>query len=310
MIIFIYGNDTYRLREKLDFYRNGFLKKYGDMNVSFYDSDFDFNKIKNDVLSFPFLAEKRLVVIKGLLGSKNKDIQKQFSDFLAEVPEETVVLFCEEGEPDKRTSLFKELSKTKVIEKFDYLQGNSLINWIKNEVKKGHGEIDNNAADYLVIQAGNELWKLKAEIAKLLNYKKNIDKTAINLLVKSKTESNIFELMDYIGRKDFKNAEKKLQQITDAGENEIYILTMIIKQIKNLLLVKDLTEKGLGNDEIARKTKMHPFVIKKAVEQNRGFATSELISIYDDLVKTDMAVKTGQKDPRLALDLLLNKICK
>lgn len=309
MILFIYGNDTYRSKEKLDFYKTAYLKKYGDFNVSVYEGDIDPQKVRNDIMSLPFMAEKRLIILKNALASK-KDILENLLDLIDQIPEETVVLFYEEGEPDRRTSLYKKLSKGKHIEVFSHLEGSDLQKWIKKEVLRQNGEIDPQAYNLLSAYIGNDLWQLSRELKKLLSFNKKITKESVEELTKSRPEANIFDMVDALGKKDPRTASKKMHVILESGESEIYLLSMIVRQIRNILLVKDLFDKGLREAEIAKTLKLHPFVVKKAVEQGRNFTFSELKDIYSSLAETDLSIKNGTLEPRLALDLLVQKICK
>src|SRR3989304_9730839 len=138
MIYFVYGTDTYRLKKTIDAMR----EKYEDvsgMNSSVFEGDYDSEKIRSSVMSLPFLADKRLVVIKNIFSGKDID-SKKIAEILDSNPDSTVVLFTQEGEPDKRTALYKRLVKEKSRE-LNLLQGGELIKWIKSETEKNGGQI-------------------------------------------------------------------------------------------------------------------------------------------------------------------------
>jgi DNA polymerase-3 subunit delta len=99
-----------------------------------------------------------------------------------------------------------------------------------------------------------------------------------------------------------------LYQHLEEGENEIYLITMFIRQFRNLLLVKSLAEKGVLNYELAKKTGLHPFVAKKTSDQARNFSAEGLKKIYTKLLDMDISIKTGKITAKMALDMLVMSV--
>jgi DNA polymerase-3 subunit delta len=83
------------------------------------------------------------------------------------------------------------------------------------------------------------------------------------------------------------------------------LLGMIVRQFRIMIQVKELNGQGLNQQEIAAKLKLHRFVVKKAVRQAMNFSMEQLEAIYRKLLETDIAIKTGQMDEVLALDMLV-----
>jgi DNA polymerase-3 subunit delta len=77
---------------------------------------------------------------------------------------------------------------------------------------------------------------------------------------------------------------------------------MYFYQFRNLVKVKPLSEKGMPQAEIATKLKMHPFVVRKSLDQARNFSWPKLKSLYNELCEIDFASKSGKTDIALALD--------
>ena len=67
----------------------------------------------------------------------------------------------------------------------------------------------------------------------------------------------------------------------------------------------DLAERGIASDQATAQLKLHPFVARKTAEQARNFSLPQLEAIYQKLLDTDIAIKTGRHEPMLALDLLV-----
>ena len=304
MIYFLYGNDTYRLKKTIDAMR----EKYGDssgMNSSLYEADYDIEKIRSDMMSLPFLSDKRLVIIKNIISAKGID-GKKIVEMLDKKPDSTVAVFIEEGEPDKRTALFKRLTKEKSKE-LNLLQGGELIKWIKAETAKQGGQIDTKEANMLAGYYGGDLWQLKNEIQKLVSYDKEITEESVEKLSVANINVKIFDLTDAITQKSREKAFKVLSELLDSGENGMYILSMIQWQVRNLALVYDL--KNSNERDIASKAKMNPYIVKKTLSATRKIESIDTIKNYYSLIiEAENDIKTGAKDPDVSLELLVNKL--
>lgn len=379
MILFIYGEDTFRSHQKLIQIKAKFIDaSLGDTNLSTIDcadKDIDYTHITRSVLAMPFLTKSRLVIIKNLLSSGKKKLQEQFLGFLDKIPETTVLVIYESEKVDRRMTLFKALSQTgsarfsapgsrlkpaspKIIkEEFKLLEPYELKKWIKNEVESNGGTIDNMAIDKLIEYVGNDLWRLSNEIQKLISYchsepylgeesrdpsqaQDDIKVKDVELLVRPRVVSNVFDLIDAIGAQNIKKAQSELHKLLDSGGNELYIHTMVVYQFRNLLIIKDLminpksealNSKEIPNNKpqitnkfqisnsndqnkskiinlkskIASQSGLHPFVVDKTMNQAKNYTFERLKEIYQILLDYDIKMKIGQIEPRLALDLLL-----
>ena len=253
---------------------------------------------------------------------KEKIILKYLED-----PQENIKVFFVENNIDKRKKIYKEIVKLEKSNKAEIREflipvNFQFDNWIKKTVEKSGGKIKKETISALAISLGRglaqkdknkkiiqsyNLWEAKSEIEKLISYcdGREITENDVGLLVKSKVDTNIFNLIDKISSKNKRTAVSLLNEQIDKGTNEIYLLTMFVYQFRNLLKVKSLLNSGMSSSEIASKTKMHPFVVQKSVEQCGKFEMNDLKKIYKKLFDADLAIKTGKMNPRLVLDLLV-----
>jgi len=310
MIIFLYGEDTYRSSQKLKKLKKKYIEKYTDTNLEIFEDDFDFGEIKGAITTLPFLAEKRLIIIKNIFTKKDKKLLENITDILNDIPEETILIFWEKGVPDKRTVLFKALVKER-SEEFKKLKGVSLTKWIQEEALGRDLKIDSHNAEKLVVFTGGDLWQIKNEIEKIATYKDKGEITSreIDLLVSARVSINIFDFVDAIGMKNEKKSLTLFHKLLEDGQNEIYILTMIERQVKNLILVID-KKAELSKMQIAKELGLHPFVVEKALLQSRNYSIGELKNIYEKLAKIDSGIKTGRVDSIMAIDMFIKEVCE
>jgi len=313
MIIFLYGQDTYRSHQKLNEIIESYKKIHkSGLNLRYVEGgDFNFEDAKNETQTISMFDEKKLIIFRNTLDSlkeedKSLDFLKKFID------SKDIIVVYEEKEADKRLSLVKFLEKEAKAQEFQFLDGLKLKSWAKNQIEEYGGKIEPSALDKLVEYVGSDLWWLKNEIEKLANYKngKAISTADVDLLVKPKIEPEIFKTIDAIAFNNNqwsgkKQALKLLHDHLEKGDHPLYLLSMINFQFRNLLIIKDLMEKNVPYYSIPKMTKMHPFVVKKTYEQARKFTFQELKKIYQKIFQVDLSIKTGKINPTAALDFLI-----
>ena len=315
MLIFLYGPDTYRSRQKLDeiierykkIHKSGLNLRMVDCLIS------DFQDLKQELETISMFKEKKLIILKNVF--LNSLFEKSFLDYKENllIDKENIILFFEDGEIKQKNGFFQFLKKNSKSQEFNLLSGQSLKNWVKKEVVKYRFKIEDLAIERLILYCGNNLWRLSNEIQKLvaLKLKEKILKICLNdidILVKPEIETDIFETIDAVANKNKKNALGLLKKHLEKGEPPLQLLAMINYQFRNLLIVKDLVDKGVQYHLILKKTGLHPFVIKKSYELCRKFTISELKKIYHKIFQADLDIKTGRIDPETALDLLIVEI--
>lgn len=314
MIIFLYGPDTYRSGEKLKEIIRGYRDKHPS-GLNFRQLEWGFgilNEIKDILSTLSMFDEKKLIIVRGFCLSK-----KEEQDNLVELLEnkevakdvDIIIVFFEMGHPGG--GLFAWLKKkSKMAEDFDYLAGVRLQNWVRKKIQDLGNSISAGAVEKLIGFVGSDLWQMGSEIEKLINYKngKQITESDVDLLVKSNYDPNIFATIDALAARNKNLAYKLMHQHLAQGENELYILTMFIYQFRNLLQIKSLVEEGISSTDLAKKTGLHPFVIKKSWAMLKNFSLDVLKKIYERLLNFDIAIKRGKIEPETVLDLIVAEI--
>ena len=82
---------------------------------------------------------------------------------------------------------------------------------------------------------------------------------------------------------------------------------MIVRQFRLLIQVRELVDENPAQDHfsIAKQIGSHPYPIKKLMPQVKLFTLEQLKKIFHQLSEVDQAIKTGQLEGTLALDLLI-----
>jgi len=317
MYYFFFGENYYLIKKKVSAIKNKFLlSDPSSLNISeFSGDDLDPGKFWSAVLALPFLAKKRLIIVKNLLlENKDDDFKKDLAKKLNKIPLTSLVFFVEDGTPDKRSALFKALNKTKISQNFTASSVDLISNIVAEALQETGIAISDEARKKFLLYVGVDSFRAENEISKLVLFAKNqklveINSDLVEDMVRPANSAGIFEFIDAIGGKNKENASILLTKLLESGENELYILTMIIYQYRNMLIVQDYLKRGIHPSQIAKMAKIHPFVVQKITSILKKHQEALLIAHYLDLGEYDSAIKTGRLDIKVALLMIISKFC-
>ncbi|MFH0818757.1 MAG: DNA polymerase III subunit delta [Patescibacteria group bacterium] len=304
MILFLTGPDSYRLQQRLNILKNGFASKYdkAGFNIeTLYGESLTRNDFRKAILSSGLFSKKRLLIIKNIFLAKD-EIQKGIVEDIQIVDQENVIIFIATEKPkDKNNQLYKKLLKVDKVEDFPLLKPGQIFEWIRTEVNKSGAVIESEAITFLVDAVGSDLWTIHNTLEKLISLNSRITLSDVKLFVSSPLDDNIFNFTDALSEKNVKRAMTLLRDQLEAGANEFYLLSMLARQIKILLQIKETNGQGLD---------LHPFVIRKALPQANKFSLQQLKNLYQLITQADEQLKTSATSSTLILNLLVVNICK
>lgn len=288
-----------------------------EMNISEYDGEVtDVAKIINDVKSFPFLADKRLVIVKGFVTASMKTAsgKKQLDRLMEAIPElpshARLVLV-------ERDNLKSNLKIVKLAQSDGYLRQftapKDTTQWIIKRAKDEYGaEIDSRAAVALASVTGADLRRADNELVKLVSYvndERAITEEDVALLTPYVAEANVFDMVDALATGNGKVALSLMNQVLDQDPSDpgFRLFALITRQFRLLLLTREHINNGGSPDKntLAKVLGIHPYPASKLAVQSRRFDVPQLDSIYRRVQQYDVDMKTGRIKPRLALELLV-----
>ncbi len=311
MIIFLYGQDTYRSQQKLNEIIEHYKKIHqSGLNLKYFDGEnLDFQDFKNEWETSPMFAEKKLIILKDIFSNENFK-EKLLKEGRRFVKSENIILIYERKELSENTPFLKFLKENSKFQEFRLLEREKLKAWAKKEFTNHQTEIEPQALEELINLVGNNLWQMANEIKKLVSYKNSqkIKLKDVKLLVRPKIETDIFKTIDSLAQKKKSQALSLLHRHLEKGDSPLYLLSMINFQFRNLLEIKELIEKNTSYARILRQSYLHPFIVKKSYQQTQKFTLQQLKKIYQKIFEVDLAIKTGKIEPETALDLFIAEI--
>lgn len=304
MITTLTGANSFGLQAELHELINAFITRHGDLAIERLDGgEAEFNQLQAALTSLPFLASKKMVVLRE--PGANKQFAEAAEQILGEVPETTDVILVE-PKLDKRLSYYKFLKKQTEFKEFSELDSNGLARWLADAVKTQDGTLSVPDAHYLIERVGQNQQLLSNELEKLLLNNKRINRETIDELTEPTPQSTIFQLLEAAFAGQTKRALKLYAEQRALKVEPPQIVAMLTWQLNVLAIIK--TAKDRSADQIAKEAKLNPFVVRKSqgIADKLGF--SELKQLISDLLNIDVKSKRTGIDADEALQNYLIKL--
>lgn len=317
MIYIFHGPDDFTRNEKIAELRAAFSDPtVTDLNVTTLEGrDLSLSEIRHVADAMPFMADHRLVIVVGFLRANSKtDEITRLVDYLPTVPPTTNLVLAETDLLDKRHPVLKAAPKLAAeVIRFGGPDPHNLREWIIQRAKERGAAIEPAAAETLGRLVGAELRTLNSEIEKLTLYTagaRPISRADVELLVPYVEEAENFGLANAIGQRNARRAYDQLHKMLDEGKHPMAILASIATQVRGLLEVKDMAERGMSPQLIAQhKGWRSDYAVKMRLKEGANFSTARLEEILALLLDIDLRIKTGRIDQYLALDTLIARLC-
>jgi DNA polymerase-3 subunit delta len=270
----------------------------------------------NAVSAIPFLSDKRLVIVEGLIsnlnkrGKSGKDEQAILLEELPELPDFARLVFRESGTISAKNPIFKLVKEhPRGYEKAFNVPSNP-VGWITKHAKDEYSiEIEAAAARALGEVTNKDLRAVSSELDKLaafVNYERPITEADVALLTTYVAEADIFQMVDAIGQGDGKTAMTLVQKLLRDKNDPLSLLGMINRQFRLLILAREYMDTHHSVANLASDLGLHEFVAKKMAGQARQFKDiQQLEDIYRKLAELDFKIKTGQSEATMALQLFI-----
>lgn len=234
--------------------------------------------------------------------------EKSLAEYIPHLPDTTVLVVLVDEVLDASNPLLKAAEQHGKVIQSTLPKSSALESWISKRAKSIGVSITPEAATLLANFIGNQLRLLANELDKLATYVgegATINVEDVRKLSAQVQEARIFDLTDALAQRNRKQALDILHDLLADGEPPLKLISTITSQVRSLLLVKELSQKGMRGAQIATTIGVAPFVAEKALRQVGKFSLPQLEGAYRQLLATDAALKRSRMAPEMALDLLV-----
>lgn len=330
MIYLLHGEDDFSLYEALASIKDEVQPPdLRDVNTTTLDaSEIRFDQLAATCDTVPFLAEKRLVVVEGLLSrferrrpsqgrtratpeesSPALDQWKEMPEYLSRVPETTDLVFVD-GRLSATNSMLKAIQPHVKARAFPRPNPGQLREWIRNRAAAEGIDIDPRAVDTLAQTMGADIRAVAMELQKLSLYRPNepISHDDVLEMVSYTKESNIFAAVDAMIEGRSEVAIGLVRQLLQSGSPPAYVLVMMARQVRLLLLAKELKARKVPAAEQGRRLGLTGYPLRKTLKQEKMFTARRLVEIHRSLLEADLSMKTSGVGDELILDVLIAEV--
>lgn len=318
-LILLYGEEAYMRNYYKNALKRNLVSEGDNLNYSYFEGNqTNPDEVAGLILTMPFLADKRVVIVensgwlapvKGQDDSDDKSPAKtqRLLDAMGEIGEDVVFILVEE-KADKRSKLFKQFSSKGLCEEFAPQTEDSLVRWIGNIAASSGKSIDMRTASYLVSEVGLDMMLLSNEMEKLLAWTYERDRITIedvDTVCTHQVTNKIFDMITAIATHHQKQALDLYYDLITLRESPFAILALLSKQYLQLLAVKDCMNRNMPVAMIADKLGVKDWIVKRSLDTCRRMSIKDIKACVEACAKADEDIKTGNLTDSMSVELLI-----
>jgi DNA polymerase III subunit delta len=319
MITVLHGEDEYSSSEVLAKIRAsaGPLEVRDPNTTVFEGRSFKLADVMGAAQVVPFMADRRVVIVNGVLERMQKrdkslgDEWRNLADSLSALPATTELVFVEQVVLRDNGLALKSVGPSARIQEFRRKRRSELEMWVRDRFVKYGASPSRDAVARVAWLAGSDTRLLDQEIKKLALYAgdREVTQQDVDLMVPDSREASIFAAVDAVLERRPAVAMKLLYSLLSGGSSVQSVLSMLARQVRLLILTIELQQQGVHPDELGKRIGLtNQYALDKTMRQSQNFGTDHLANILRRLLAADLAIKQGEMDERLAIEILVGEL--
>lgn len=306
----IYGEDNFLLNSAVEIIEKALFKQMLRNNLNkqvFSTEEMDNVAFFNALNSFPFFADKKLVILKHYDGKISNDTLSQLKQYVL-TPNATTVL-CIVCMQD--VSGFESIKKNCTIVDCARLDRTNIERWIKSKLKTYQQtnpdvNINQDAMNMLIDYTNGYLSKIALEIDKLIALSGgHITSEHVKMLVSKDLEYSIFELTNSLANGNYKRAILIKEDLMSNRKTMNSVMSVIQSYYRRLFYSVVSNEPV---SEIAKMLKVKDSAVLIAKDQAKKVGVKKLKTIVETCAELDYQIKSSLISLENATEYLLGII--
>lgn len=295
-----------------DFLKEKAIKKVEETLLSPENKEFNYHpyqagEVKPETVivsltTLPFLAEKRLVVVRGIEAWNEKE-KETIAGYLRK-PSPFASLLLTVKKTFRGDILEKEIQKVGVVVNFKISFEREVLSWIEKRFAEEGKRISSSGVQLLVELNGSRLSDLNNEIEKICFFsgeRKDIDGDTILYVSTGMRDYQINDFLQGLFEGSKGEALKILEHLFTMGMDPFWILNRISQRIRDYICLSS----GSGAPE---RLKIPRFVQERILRQAKQLDKRIFSKLLEHCLEAGFKIKTGQRTPQLALEELIIEI--
>ena len=297
----IIGDDEYIRETETARIRDKYLKPAEvELNYSVHAPD-DIDGIMNSLGTMPFLADKRVVLMRGAEALSEASVET-ISKYLENPSGSGVLVLTAEGS-FKKSKEYRKISK--LLQEIDAANPDParIKSWIRTFFKKENIEISPEAVDLIAELKGTDTAAVKMELEKLASFAggKRIEAAHVEELVGRSVQETVFKLVDAINARDGGWAFRIINDLYDQKKQTPEIIGYLGWYIRIMQKITLLSARGIGQQNMASELGYSPAYVRRLTDQAKKYPVKRIEQWTSLLLDTDRDIKTGRKEATVAL---------
>jgi len=310
-VYLLHGEESYLIDEASAFLEQNVLQEHEkvfDQQI-LYGSDCDARYVMEQLMLFPMMASRRLVIVRE---AQQMEGILDLEPFVQKLVPSSILVLCHKGKNlDKRTKLFDGIKKNGFILSADKLKESEVLPWLFSTAAELQIKLDHDAAEAMVELIGGEISRLFPELKKLASNSTPgvpITKLEILDLVGLSREYNVIELQKSLETGDVVKTMKIGALMADQkGYSLIPVIALLAGYYTRLYITRSML--SAEDDAIAEAIGIKaPFVIRTYKAAAKKYTPEILERCIGWLHVYDMKSKgwnfRGGDDRALTIELL------
>lgn len=305
----LYGSEEYLKNSYTNALVRALSPDQNSMNFNTFDGeDTDPDQIVSLGNTLPFFAERRVILVKnsGLFKAKAESVES-LSEFIKKKPDTAVIVF-EEGEIDKRNTLYKAVQKCGRVADFETQDGNFLLSWVYTKFKKEGRQVTKPTLEKFLSMTGTDMQNIASEAEKLICYtmgRNKITDQDVDAICIQQLSDRIFDMIRAVTAHEQKKAIDLYTDLLELKTEPMSILYLLARQYNMLFRIRSLLDEGQGQNAISAALKQPPWLVRKSIPLCKNYTAAQLLAITEEFVQTEQDVKSGRLNDRISVELMI-----
>lgn len=327
----LYGEDTFGRDEAVQTLKERMRAlPAGDHNLSELGPETTVAALRQAADVVPFLAERRMVIVRGLLNrlagrgggqrrsargrkpaESGADELQALLDYVPDLPQTTSLVFVEDGRLNVEP-LGAVIPRGRAHVR-EYGRVIDVVDWVRKRAKLVGIDLDEGAVRELASLGGTDLRRLDSELHKLADYAagRAVTRGDVRELVVGRDVA-VWSLLDGLSERRVDKALTALRALYAQGEPPEALLGRdIAPHYRRLMVARELAlaSKAERAKVDVASLGLNPATLARWTDQASGFERAELEQALEVLLELDRHIKLGETEPEPSLELAVVRLC-
>ena len=303
MVYLIYSTSYHLLEDEL----NKIFKDNADTEVIDFNNS-NINEIVNLASYTSLFNDKKNILVKNMdLGVKDIEVLEKY---IKSPNPLTTLVFTTSDKVDERKNIVKLLKENNAFINIKTLNYKDISQKLMDIAKKNGYKLYLNDANYITFASLSNYDIAYNQLEKVFlyyNHPCEIEKRVLENLISESLEDNNFRFVDFVIKRNIVEALKMINDFKLLKIEPIILVSMLAKEYRNILIAKDLFQKGYSNKKIKEALDLADWQLDKLINNTYNYSIIELENKIVELTKLDFDLKSSKIDKYLGLEMYILK---